>query len=89
MTDSLLKTQAEIIESLRKILPEGLPVTAETHIVRDLHLDSLAVMDFMFSLEAQFDVLVPLEALADVNTVAELSNVIDGLVTQQRRSTTA
>ncbi len=89
MTDSLLKTQAEIIESLRKILPEGLPVTTETHIVRDLHLDSLAVMDFMFSLEAQFDVLVPLEALADVNTVAELSSVIDGLVTQQRRSTTA
>lgn len=89
MTDSLLKTESEIIESLERTLPPGTAVTADTNIVRDLNLDSLAVMDFMFSLEAQFDVMIPLDALADVQTVRELAVVIAGLRVPTDRTASA
>ncbi len=89
VTDSLLKTESEIIESLGRTLPPGKAVTADTNIVRDLNLDSLAVMDFMFSLEAQFDVMIPLDALADVQTVRELAVVIAELREPANRTASA
>lgn len=89
MTDPLLKTESEIIESLERTLPPGTVVTGDTNIVRDLGLDSLAVMDFMFSLEAQFDVMIPLDALADVQTVHELAAVVTGLRVSTNRTASA
>lgn len=84
MTDSLSSTQQQIIESLRQIVPASVPVHAETNIMRDLHLDSLAVMDFMLTLEDKFDIVISLDRVAEVETLADLVRVVDQL---RRRKT--
>ena len=42
MSESFSRTQAEIIQGLREIVPATATLTGETRIVSDLHLDSLA-----------------------------------------------
>lgn len=79
MSDSLQKTQAEIIQGLREIVPASAALTGDTRIVGDLHLDSLAVMDFIMSLEDRFEIVIPLDRVADVETLADLAKVVDQL----------
>jgi len=52
-----------------KILPE-------TSIVRDLKLDSLAVMDFVMALETRFDTIIPIDELSGVETVGDLARLL-------------
>lgn len=63
---------------------EGIPagvdrtVGPQTSIVRDLRLDSLAVMDFIMALETRFDTIVPLDSLAEIHTIGDLAGVLRG-----------
>lgn len=70
---------AEIIRALEPSLQSPVTVTAETNITRDLGLDSLAVMDFVMVLEDKFDVSIPLEKIAEVETVGDLARTIQEL----------
>lgn len=79
MTETVRDTQAEIIEGLRQLLKKQVPLDASTNIVRDLQLDSLAVMDFIMSLEDRFEIVIPLDRVAEVETLGDLSNVVDQL----------
>jgi len=79
MTETVRDTQAEIIEGLRQLLKKQVPLDASTNIVRDLQLDSLAVMDFIMSLEDRFDIVIPLDRVAEVETLGDLSRVVDQL----------
>jgi len=79
MNDRLSNTQEQIIEGLRQIVPVSVPVHADTNIMRDLHLDSLAVMDFMLTLEDKFDIVISLDRIAEVETLADLVRVVDQL----------
>ncbi len=79
MSESFSRTQAEIIQGLREIVPATATLTGETRIVSDLHLDSLAVMDFIMSLEDRFEIVIPLDRVADVETLADLAKVVDQL----------
>ena len=79
MTETVRDTQAEIIEGLRQLLKKQVPLDASTNIVRDLQLDSLAVMDFIMSLEDRFEIVIPLDHVAEVETLGDLSRVVDQL----------
>ncbi len=79
MTETVLDTQAQIIEGLRKLLKKPVPLEPTTNIVRDLHLDSLAVMDFIMSLEDRFEIVIPLDRVAEVETLGDLALVVDEL----------
>lgn len=79
MTETSRDSQAEIIEGLRKLLKKQVPLDASTNIVRDLQLDSLAVMDFIMSLEDRFEIVIPLDRVAEVETLGELARVVDEL----------
>ena len=57
------------------------PVTPETQIMRDLGLDSLAVMNFVMTLEERFDISIPMDRIAEVETVTDLSDTIHALRT--------
>lgn len=56
-------------------------VTPQTEIMRDLGLDSLAVMNFVMTLEERFDLSIPMDRIAEVETVADLSDTIHALRT--------
>lgn len=79
MTDTVKSSQAEIIEGLQEILRRPATLDATTNIVRDLQLDSLAVMDFIMSLEDRFEIVIPLDRVAEVETLGDLARVVDHL----------
>ena len=57
------------------MLKKQVPLDASTNIVRDLQLDSLAVMDFIMSLEDRFEIVIPLDRVAEVETLGDLSRL--------------
>ena len=68
----------DVIRTLEGMTPEILAkVTPRTNIVRDLNLDSIAVMDFILELEVRFETVIPLEAVAGIETIEDLARVLD------------
>ena len=52
-------------------------LSPETNIVRDLRLDSVAVMEFIMELEIEFDTIIPLNEIANIATIRDLANTIE------------
>ena len=44
-----------------------------------LGLDSVAILDFIMDLEDRFDISIPLDRVAEVQTIAELSRAVAAL----------
>lgn len=72
--------EAEILDMLVGRVPAGIHVSADTRLIRGLGLDSVAILDFIMDLEDRFDVSIPLDRVAEVETVAELSRVVGTLM---------
>ena len=72
--------EADIVQMLTGRIPAGVEVRGETRIVDGLGLDSVAVLDFIMDLEDHFDISIPLDRIAQVQTVSELSGAIETLV---------
>lgn len=72
-------TLREVGLATSKVLGRSVEVTDETHIGRDLQVDSLALMNIIMELEDTFDISIPLDRLASVETAGDLSNLIKDL----------
>jgi acyl carrier protein len=67
----------DVIRSLDGMTPDIVSkVTPHTNIVRDLNLDSIAVMDFIMELEVKFDTVIPLDKIAGIATVGDLARAL-------------
>ena len=80
MTYNGRDVEAQIIDLLMARVPGGVTVSADTRIAGGLGLDSVAILDFIMDLEDRFDVSIPLDRIATVQTVAELSSAVEALV---------
>ena len=58
-------------------------IRGATVISKDLAIDSLAVMDMVMELEDRFDVSIPMNAVAEIQTVDELADTIMTLVARR------
>jgi acyl carrier protein len=74
---------AEIARVLAARVPTGAQVSAQTQIARDLGLDSVAVMDFVMDIEDHFDISIPLDRVAEVETVGDLSSAVEALLKEK------
>ena len=54
-------------------------ISDDTNIARDLGLDSLAIMNFIMALEDEYDISIPLDRVAQVETVGDLEQAIEEL----------
>jgi len=72
LTDQIDTIEAGVILLLAHRVPADTKITAETRIVGDLGLDSVAVLDFIQDVEDRFDLSIPLERVAEVQTIGEL-----------------
>lgn len=79
MTHDGRDIEAEILHMLSGRLPAGIQVSGETRIVQGLGLDSVAILDFIMDLEERFDVSIPLDRIAEVQTIGELSRAVETL----------
>ena len=67
----------DFIRGLDGVPPEvAETLTPETNVIRDLRLDSIAVMEFIMAFEIKFDTIIPLDTIAEIATVADLARVI-------------
>ncbi|HVO45464.1 MAG TPA: acyl carrier protein [Steroidobacteraceae bacterium] len=71
--------ESQIVELLAKRVAPGVNVSAETRIVGGLGLDSVAILDFIMDIEDRFDISIPLDRVAEVQTIGELSRAIESL----------
>jgi len=79
LTNNATNIEAEIVELLAQRIPAGINVSAQTQIVGGLGLDSVAILDFIMDVEDRFDISIPLDRVAEVQTIAELSSAIEAL----------
>ncbi len=79
MISTTNNVEAEVITLLAQKVPASINVTPQTLIVGGLGLDSVAILDFIMDLEDRFDISIPLDRVAEVQTVAELSHAIEAL----------
>ena len=68
---------AQLIELVTPIAEGRVAVITEnTGITSELGLDSLKVMDLVVAVEDEFDISVPINALAEVRTVGDFASLI-------------
>ena len=71
-----------IFEKLKDIIAEQLSVdadevTMDSNIQDDLGADSLDVVDLITSIEDEFDLSIPDEAVEEIKTVGDIANYIE------------
>lgn len=71
-----------VIDKVKSILSEQFEVdtnelTENTHIENDLGADSVDVIDLLMSLEDEFQVEIPDEAIDEIRTVGDLAAYIE------------
>jgi len=72
MENSVGDIRATIFDTLRSSLEKIVELSDQTNIVNDLGLDSVAVMDFVMEIEDRFDISVPLDKIAEIETLGDL-----------------
>jgi acyl carrier protein len=77
--DQTFARVAELIEPFNK---KGVEVGDSTTFAGDLEWDSLVVMDFVASVEDEFDILITMNMQAEIETVGQLVDAIGKLRNQ-------
>jgi len=71
--DQTFAKVAELIEPFNK---KGVELTELTTFAGDLEWDSLVVMDFVASVEDEFDILITMNMQAEIETVGQLVDAV-------------
>jgi acyl carrier protein len=74
--DQILAEVHKLIEPFNK---KGIPVTEATSFARDLEWDSLTVLDFVASIEDEFDIIITMNMQAEIETVGQLVDAVQKL----------
>ncbi len=79
------EVRSRISAALQEIVGRPVAISDETDIVNDLGLDSLAIMNFVMALEDEYDISMPLDRMAEVQTVGDLVRTIEELRGDSRK----
>ena len=71
-----------VLEKIKKIFADGLnmredEIQPQSNLYEDLDADSLDVIEIILALEAEFDVDIPDEDMAQITTIQELASYIE------------
>ncbi len=61
-----------VVEQVETFNTKGVPITPDTRFQQDLEWDSLTVLDFVASIEDEFDIMITMNMQADIETVGQL-----------------
>ena len=70
-------------EHLKQFCPAEIEITPDTDLINQLAIDSVKLLNLVMEIEDEFDISVPLNALADVQTVHELAHLIHQIKSAQ------
>jgi acyl carrier protein len=78
--DSPQKVIREDISSIfEQVLGHPVKINDRTDIVEDLGMDSLGVMNFVMAIEDFYDISIPLDRIAQIQTVGDLIDAVEDL----------
>jgi acyl carrier protein len=80
MDNSVGEIRDVIFETMRSLLRQPVELTDQTNIANDLGLDSVAVMDFVMEIEDRLNVSVPLDRIAEVQTLGDLVETLHNVL---------
>jgi acyl carrier protein len=80
MDNSVSEIRDVIFETMRSMLRQPVELTDQTNIATDLGLDSVAVMDFVMEIEDKLNVSVPLDRIAEVQTLGDLVDTLHNVL---------
>lgn len=66
----------EVVRRLDPYRKDNAPILGTTVITKDLEIDSLAVMDMVMELEDRFEITLPLNRVAEIHTVDQLTDAV-------------
>jgi acyl carrier protein len=69
--------RSELLEVFKPHVQDGVALADSSHLVADLGIDSLGVMELVADLEDKFSLTIPDEALREVETVADVVAAIE------------
>jgi acyl carrier protein len=69
----------DISSIFEEVIGHPVQISDDTDIVEDLGMDSLGVMNFVMAIEDFYDISIPLDRIAQVQTVADLANAVEEL----------
>lgn len=70
------ETLQQLCQRLESFASPGTEVSPELSLINQLAIDSIKLLNLIMEIEDTFDISVPLNALADVQTVRDLADLI-------------
>ena len=67
---------AQVLAIIEPFNKKGVAVSEATRFAQDLEWDSLTVLDFVATIEDEFDVLISMNLQAEIETVGQLVDAI-------------
>ena len=77
------ETYAKVIELIAPFNKKGVAITEATRFAQDLEWDSLTVLDFVATIEDEFEVLISMNLQAEIETVGQLVDALQRLTAQR------
>jgi len=78
--------QAETIEKICALIAplnnKGVELSPATTFAVDLEFDSLTVMDLVAEIEDEFDILMPLNLLPDLETIQQVADAVEKILSE-------
>ena len=79
-----LMTNAEIFSAICTLIEplnkKGIELSPNVTFASDLDLDSLTVMDLVADIEDEFDILLPLNRLPDLETIQQVTDAVESII---------
>lgn len=69
----------DISDIFEQVLGHPVAISENTDIVEDLGMDSLGVMNFVMAIEDFYDISIPLDRIAQIQTVGDLIHAVEDL----------
>jgi acyl carrier protein len=85
MTWTREKIRAELLSVLGQHAQPGTEIAESSHLVGDLGIDSLGVMESLADIEDKFQLRIPDDALAHVETVADVAGYLEKRLADEGR----
>lgn len=67
----------KIMELIDPINKKGIELKPDTTFAGDLELDSLTVMDLVAEIEDEFDILLPINKLPELETIQQVADAVE------------
>jgi acyl carrier protein len=73
------QTVAKVLELVQPFNKKGVEVTEATRFAQDLEWDSLTVLDFVATIEDEFDVIISMNMQAEIENIGQLVDALEKL----------